>query len=206
VEDPSIRQGIPSELIDEAARLLMEAFAMKVEHELRPRMPDQALRLIAGSMDPSLGWVALDRENGVVGVIGVGMRGRRFSHMDYRGLAREFGHPGAIPRWALAACEELLARPKKRQWRVEVLGVDEATRGRGVGTALLATVIEAAREAGMHTVGLEVVDVNERALRLYQRIGFRQVFSLPTGWLTARGGYRGVRFMVLDLRGDATPA
>lgn len=42
----------------------------------------------------------------------------------------------------------------------------------------------------MRTVSLEVVGVNDMALRLYERIGFRCVFALPTGWLTARGASR----------------
>jgi len=119
--------------------------------------------------------------------------------MSFRALAQEFGRLGAIPRWLLATGEDILTRPRKRQWRIEVLAVDGAARGSGIGTGLLQTVIEAAREAGMRTVELEVVDVNDMALRLYERIGFRRVFTLPTGWLTARGGYRGVRFMRLDL-------
>jgi RimJ/RimL family protein N-acetyltransferase len=60
-------------------------------------------------------------------------------------------------------------------------------------------VIKAASEAGMRTVELEVVDVNERAMRLYEQLGFRRVFTLPTGLFTARAGYRGFSFMRLDL-------
>jgi hypothetical protein len=102
--------------------LLVDSFAQKVQHELRPRTPEQALRLVAGSVDPELGWIAP-----------------------------------------------------------------------------LAAVIEAARESGMHSVELEVVDANERAMQLYERLGFRRVCTLPTGLLTAHGGYRGVHFMRLDV-------
>ncbi len=199
MESPRVLRGIPPELVPEVAGLLVEAFALKVEHELRPRTPEQARRLVARSIVPDLGWVAVGQEDAVLGVAGVGVHGRRFSHMSFRALANEFGLLGAIPRWLLTAGEGILTRPRKRQWRVEALAVDEAARGSGVGTELLTTVIEAAREAGMRTVELEVIDVNDMALRLYERIGFRRVFTLPTGWLTARGGYRGVRFMRLDL-------
>ena len=197
--DPRILRGISSELIDEVARLFMDAFALKVAHELRPRTPEQAHRLIAGSLAPDLGWVALDDENGVVGIVGVGMRGRRFSRISYSMLAHEFGYLGAISRWLLVLGEHVLTRPRKRQWRIEALAVDEKVRGGGIGTALLKSVIEAARAARMRTVALEVVDVNDRALQLYERLGFRRTFTLPTGRLTAAGGYRGIRFMRLDL-------
>jgi ribosomal protein S18 acetylase RimI-like enzyme len=92
-----------------------------------------------------------------------------------------------------------LTRPSKGQWRIEVIAVRETARGGGVGTALLQAVIKAASEAGVRTVELEVVDVNERAMRLYEQLGFRRVFTLPTGLFTARAGYRGVSFMRLDL-------
>ena len=197
--DPRILRGIPSELIDEVVRLFMDAFALKVEHELRTHNSEQACRLIAGSLAPDLGWVALDDENTVVGVVGAGMRGRRFSHIGYPILVLEFGYFGAISRWLFVLGEQVLTRPGKWQWRIEALAVDEKARGSGIGTALLKSVIEAAREAGMHAVTLEVVDVNDRALQLYERLGFRRKFTLPTGRLTARGGYRGIRFMRLDL-------
>jgi ribosomal protein S18 acetylase RimI-like enzyme len=187
-------------MVDDAARLIVDAFALKLEHEMRARTPEQARRLVAGGMDPDLGLVAVDPRAGVVGVLGVVLRGRRFVDMDLRMLTSEFGLLGAISRWASAAAEHILTHPRKRQWRIQMLAVDGARRGEGIGTALLTTVIDAARQAGMETVGLEVVDVNERALQLYRRLGFRCTFTLPTGRLTARSGFRGVRFMRLDCR------
>lgn len=199
MENPRLLRGIPAEMVSDAAELLLETFSLKLNHELRPRTREQALRLVAGSIDPELGWVVLDGEGAVAGVAGIGMRGRRFSHIGFRSLAREFGWVAAIPRWVFATGEAVLTRPRKGQWRIDVIAVREAARGGGVGTALLQAVIEAAWDAGMRTVELEVVDVNERAMRLYERLGFRCIFTLPTGPLTARGGYQGVRFMRLDL-------
>jgi len=45
-------------------------------------------------------------------------------------------------------------------------------RRRGVGGALLAGAIAAARRLGAHKIGLEVWPHNEAAIRLYQRHGF----------------------------------
>lgn len=196
---PTVRRGIPRDLVPDVAGLLVQAFPLKVQHELRPRTPEQAKRLIAESIDRDLGWFACDRAGAVAGVVGVNMPRRSFHHMDFKLLRREFGFLGAMSRWVRAAAGGLVARPRTRQWRIEVLAVAEAMRGRGVGTRLLETVIEAARGAGMRSLGLEVVDINDRALKLYELMGFRRVFTLPTGRLTARGGYRGVRFMRLDL-------
>ena len=202
--DLRILRGIPTDLTHEAARLLVEAFGLKLENELRARSAEQVHRLVVGSMAPDLGLVALDSQDDVVGVLGIVVRGRRFFNLSFRRLTLEFGVLGAIPRWASSAAEHLVTRPRKRQWRIQMLAVGGEVRGRGIGTALLTTAIEAAREAGMRTVGLEVVDVNERALQLYQRLGFRRTCTVPTGRLTAHSGFRAVRFMRLDLRRPPT--
>jgi RimJ/RimL family protein N-acetyltransferase len=45
-------------------------------------------------------------------------------------------------------------------------------RGRGVGSALVAAVIELARERGLHKLTLGVFPHNERGLALYRKFGF----------------------------------
>lgn len=48
-------------------------------------------------------------------------------------------------------------------------------RGRGLGTFLLASVLDIARSRGIETLFLEVRVSNERALELYERLGFSDV-------------------------------
>lgn len=59
-------------------------------------------------------------------------------------------------------------------WEIENIVVSEGERGRGIGTALLAAVIAAAREAGAQQILLEVRESNRAARGLYQRHGFRE--------------------------------
>ncbi len=47
-------------------------------------------------------------------------------------------------------------------------------RGRGIGTRLMERGVAWAREAGAHKIALEVWPHNERAIRLYQKVGFRE--------------------------------
>ena len=194
-----IVKGIPPERLDEAAVLLFDAFDQKIRHELKPRSPEQAHRIIARSLTPELGWLALAVDGTVLGVTGVGMRGHHFSLIGFRLLVAEFGVPGALRRWPFTVLERVTTRPPREHWRIEVLAVAESARGTGIGTELLKAVIESAREAGMRSVGLEVVDVNDGALRLYERLGFEPVRTVRTGRLTSGGGYRGIHFMRLGL-------
>lgn len=57
---------------------------------------------------------------------------------------------------------------------VVAIAVEPAHRGRGVGTALLAALAEAARAAGVRALSLAVSRRNP-ALRLYQRMGYVDV-------------------------------
>jgi ribosomal protein S18 acetylase RimI-like enzyme len=58
-----------------------------------------------------------------------------------------------------------------RAW-IEDVVVDDAGRGRGVGTALTEAMLDQARELGCRTVDLTSRPSREAANRLYQRAGF----------------------------------
>ena len=55
------------------------------------------------------------------------------------------------------------------------LAIVPRMRGRGLGTRLMARVIEIARERGVGAMYLEVRESNAHALELYHRFGFSQV-------------------------------
>ena len=52
-------------------------------------------------------------------------------------------------------------------------------RGKGVGTALLTSLLERAREAGHAKISLSVDKHNAGAIRLYEQHGFHQVAETP---------------------------
>lgn len=72
------------------------------------------------------------------------------------------------------------------------VAVREGWRGSGLGTALLNELAAAAREQGFAQLSLSV-DVNNPALRLYHRLGYRELTT----------DERGVR-MILDLEDTST--
>lgn len=62
---------------------------------------------------------------------------------------------------------------------LQSLAVERASRGKGIGSALLEAVVEWAGESGYRTVHLEVRAGNRPALGLYRRFGFAQAGIRP---------------------------
>jgi ribosomal protein S18 acetylase RimI-like enzyme len=71
--------------------------------------------------------------------------------------------------------------------------------GMGIGSALLAAVIETARQAGYEQMELEVVPENERAVRLYQKFGFRIYGTREKSFRYRDGSYASEYLMLLQL-------
>jgi L-amino acid N-acyltransferase YncA len=53
--------------------------------------------------------------------------------------------------------------------------VDESTRGRGIGTALVRSILAAARERDLHVVMAGITADNAVSLRLHEKLGFVEV-------------------------------
>jgi carbonic anhydrase len=62
-----------------------------------------------------------------------------------------------------------------RSAEVKRMYVDDAWRGRGVGRALMETLVAAARERGYATLRLGTLDDMKVAQRLYESLGFRPI-------------------------------
>lgn len=72
---------------------------------------------------------------------------------------------------------------------IDELVVDAPSRGRGLGTALLAQALAACPALGVNALHLEVDYVNERAKALYRRLGFADhARHLMTRWLVDASG------------------
>jgi [ribosomal protein S18]-alanine N-acetyltransferase len=69
---------------------------------------------------------------------------------------------------------------------VQTIGVDPGRRRAGVGTALLAELLDEAERRGCRRVDLEVRDGNDDAIRLYEHNGFRRV-GLRRGYYQPSG-------------------
>ena len=64
-------------------------------------------------------------------------------------------------------------RVSRTRANIQNIGVTPHHRGRGVGAALILTAVAGLQHVGATRVALEVTAVNETAVRLYRRLGFR---------------------------------
>ena len=79
--------------------------------------------------------------------------------------------------------------------------VDPDRQGEGIGLALGGHVVEWAREAGYHAVQFNaVVETDEGAVRLWQRLGFRIIGTVPEAFDDPEHGLVGLHVMYLPLR------
>ena len=84
-------------------------------------------------------------------------------------------------------------------WHVTGLAVDPEFEGRGAGRAIMEGLIELARERGGRRMTLRVFAPNERARRLYERLGFEVEGVLRGEFMIGGGEYVDDIFMALDL-------
>jgi len=93
-------------------------------------------------------------------------------------IAREVGSDQPCG-FVLAGVHRDAGMWRYHEWvEVEALYVEEAWRGRGLAETLLARACAWANRVGQRVVQLYVTASNERAIRFYQREGFRQTQAL----------------------------
>ena len=61
--------------------------------------------------------------------------------------------------------------------------------GVGLGTAMTEKLLALAKDEGLHRIGLEVVEDNKAAVRLYRRLGFKIEGTLRDAYYGADGKY-----------------
>lgn len=79
------------------------------------------------------------------------------------------------------------------------IALKKAYWGLGIGTAMLAYLAELAKAAAYEQLELEVVDGNDAALHLYEKLGFAETGRHPRAMKYDDGSYRDERIMSMRL-------
>ena len=163
-----------SELTEAQAAQAFDMFAEGFYFIFSPISKDKAkLReLFLSSFDRNMAWVCLI-EGKPVGFIAYGTHERQPVNMGKEACLRVLGRFKGSLVYRFAA--PILARPHTRDPKegyLDYLTTDPACRGRGIGTAMFRHVCE---NLPYERYTFEVLSKNETAIRLYTKLGMRQV-------------------------------
>ena len=80
---------------------------------------------------------------------------------------------GSIVGFTMFAFDEEYSDPNDRYWLWRFM-IDEASQGKGYGTAALRAIIRYFKDHGANHIRLSTKDTNTAALSLYRKAGFRE--------------------------------
>ena len=167
-----IVEGLEEQYVDDALRVLYDAFATKFRIGFRDA--DDLRRLFRDSVDRTSCCSALV-DGQFAGLLTFRTDGQEFYHLSTGALFTRFSPLRAIRM--LFNLLLLADGTKADEFVVDSLAVDPACRGMGVGTALLRKAEERARSMGKRTMSLGVIGDNAGAIRLYERLGYRCTYT-----------------------------
>ncbi|MGW9628120.1 GNAT family N-acetyltransferase [Microbacterium sp. NPDC055312] len=189
-----VAEGFTEEERPRVATLYWEAFGRK----LGAGFIDAATgrRVIEGALRDTNMLIA--REHGaVVGVCGFHADGTGSADLGWSRLRRSLSVPAALRASLVLSLLSHSERPGALV--LDGICVDQAVRGRGIGSSLLSAAADKARRMGARTVNLSVIDRNRRARALYERQGFTPVGRGALGLLSPVYGFDGYTAMELEV-------
>ena len=170
-----------------------------LDEEVRPLMPRhlaRAERVFAELIQPGVdSWVAEAEGRDVVGLaLCQEPCGPPPSMIDWHIYRRNLPFVAAVRAKFVANYLYRVGLAEDAMY-LQSLVVARGWEGRGVGSALVQFVCSVARERGYGSLALNVVDVNRRARRLYEYLGFSEVRSDPAGFYRPLVGWGAVDLM-----------
>jgi ribosomal protein S18 acetylase RimI-like enzyme len=200
-DELTITRGFPDALRSEVAVLYDAAFGAK----FGIAMPDTAIRLrvLAEAFDPSHCFVAL-RGGQVLGVAGFQTaQGTLISGIPLKLLIARLGLLGALR--ALIVLPLFQRGLSPGELLMDGLSVSPLARGGGIGTKLLAQLKGFAAAEGYRAIRLDVINTNEGARRLYERLGFVATTTTHFGYLRWLLGFSAATTLKYDLTQASQP-
>lgn len=166
-----IRFGLPDELRKAAIVLYYEAFSNKFSKLMTL---DESLNVLTDLLYSEQVVFALQGER-LAGFAGIQHGEKRLFKISIHPFVKHLG----IMRGLFAAFVLVLfGRPHKDgELLMDGICVDKNMRGQGVGSLLLESVFDFAKQNNYKTIRLDVVDTNPRARKLYERMGFEPTIS-----------------------------
>ena len=173
----ALHLGLPSGHEGAAADLYWQAFGPKLNRLLGPEAC--ALRMLAAGIRHDHAIAALDPKGRLIGIAGFRDPDGGLTDQGPALMRRTYGLWGAT--WRRLAFRALEQDVDNTRFLIDGISVARASRGRGVGTALLAALCDAGYARGYREIRLDVLPENLRARSLYERDGFAVVGTQRMG-------------------------
>lgn len=173
----ALHLGLPSGHEGAAADLYWQAFGPKLNRLLGPEA--RALRMLAAGIRHDHAIAALDPNGRLIGIAGFRDPDGGLTDQGPALMRQTYGLWGAT--WRRLAFRALEQDVDNTRFLIDGISVARASRGRGVGTALLAALCDAGYARGYREIRLDVLPENLRARSLYEREGFAVVGTQRMG-------------------------
>jgi ribosomal protein S18 acetylase RimI-like enzyme len=197
-ENVNIVLGLPASAVAEVAALYFGIFPRKLGVALGRR---KGIKLMADHLNENQIFVAwLDDK--IAGIAGFKYNGVGMFQLDKQAFLKCCGPVIGRIRSAIWASVQTIPRP--HQLLLEGLGVIPDLRGNGIGTLLLKTIDQRAKDLGKTEVILEVINTNHRARALYERFGYR-VVTTKHSFMFRPAGFSAAHLMLHKLSKDSEP-
>ncbi len=143
--------------------------------------------------------IVISQDEELAAVVGYSMKKKRFFKIELSSICKQYGSMRGFYYWSII--QLLHKKPTKRNTIfIEALAVSPNFRGEGLGRKLIYEVSKLAEQQKIKKIRLEVVNSNERALRMYQRCGFRVKSTQKIHLLTKFLGFSKVYLMEKNIR------
>ncbi len=164
------RVGIPESSRRRAAELYEEAFRQKFFPVAKSK--EKMVEILTESIKPEYAVAAFEGDR-LVGLAGFHHEGDYFtSGGSTYGLIKLLGLFRGL--WAVFIFGILYERKAELgELLMDGIAVDSSMRGKGIGSGILKKLSEFGAEKGYGKIGLDVIDINDRAKKLYESQGFK---------------------------------
>ncbi len=192
--------GIPEDHRDAAVQLYEDAFGAKFSVAIKERKKRLALLKASLSLDFAIGAIHQDK---LLGLAGFSTKGGSLTDgITVKRLLRQLGIWRGIR--AILVFSLYDRQLTAGELMMDGISVNEASRGKGIGSNLLDELKSYAIRNGFSTIRLDVIDTNPDARRLYEKQGFVAKKTEYFGFLRFFLGFSASTTMVLTLRTDST--
>jgi len=190
--------GIPSEHKEEAIRLYAGAFASKFVKLLGSEA--KIIDLFMEGINTDRAISALSENNELLGLSGFHLDGKALVDLNFKDFVKHYGLiKGSIKMVLIAVIFDRDADGEE-QLLMDGIVVKEGNRGMGIGKQLFQRLEKYARENNLLSIKLDVIDENQKAKKLYEKIGFEQTdYQKVPGIIKNLIGVSGVTTMVKKL-------